>query len=115
VRQVDLKVASRTQGEHVVVSVHGEIDLYTAPRLRAELDRVLAGTGGLRLIVDLSGVEFCDSTGVNVLLAGYRRARETGGDLALAGPRPPMRKILQVTGLESVFSVVEVPAATAGL
>lgn len=108
-------MASRPQGAHIVVSVHGEIDLYTAPRLRAELDRVLARSEPVQLIVDMSGVEFCDSTGVNVLLAGYRRARETGGDLELAAPRPALRKILQVTGLESVFRVVAAPAATAGL
>jgi anti-sigma B factor antagonist len=49
-----------------------------------------------------------------VLLAALRRARERGGDLVLAGPRPAVRKILQVTGLESVFTVLDDPAALAG-
>ena len=50
------------------MSVQGEIDLYTVPRLQRELAGVLAAGGPVRLVVDLSGVDFCDSTGVNVLL-----------------------------------------------
>jgi anti-sigma B factor antagonist len=51
---------------------------------------------------------------MNVLLAAHRKAREQGGDLELAAPRPAIRKILQVTGLESVFTVHDDPAAVAG-
>ena len=90
-----------------MLSVAGEIDLYTAPRLHGELVTVLTGDEPVRLVVDMSGVEFCDSTGMNVLLAAHRRAREHGGDLELAAPRPSVRKILQVTGLESVFTVID--------
>jgi len=104
---VELKVTSQPQGEYVVMSVHGEIDLYTVPRLHRELDNVLASADPVRLIVDLSGVDFCDSTGVNVLLGAHRKAREKGGDLELASPRPAVRKILQVTGLETVFTVID--------
>lgn len=96
------------------MSVHGEIDLYTVPRLRGELAAALGGGGPVRLIVDLSGVDFCDSTGVNALLAAHRQAQEAGGDLELAGPRPGVRKILQVTGLESVFTVTDDPARPIG-
>jgi anti-sigma B factor antagonist len=59
----------------------------------------------VRLVIDMSGVDFCDSTGMNVLLAAQRMAREHGGNVELSGPRPAVRKILQVTGLESVFTV----------
>lgn len=107
---MELKVTTRTQGGHVVVSVQGEIDLYTVPRLRGELASALAGGGPVRLVVDLSGVEFCDSIGVNALLAAHRQAREAGGDLELLAPRAGVRKILQVTGLEQVFTVTDDPA-----
>jgi anti-sigma B factor antagonist len=102
---VELKVSSQPAGNHTVVSVVGEIDLYTAPRLHSELAAALGGDGPVRLVVDMSGVEFCDSTGMNVLLAAHRRAREAGGDLELAGPRATVRKVLQVTGLETIFTV----------
>lgn len=112
-RLMELKVTSRPQGECVVMSVQGEIDLYTVPRLQRALADALAA-GRVRLVVDMSGVDFCDSTGVNVLLAAHRQAREAGGDLELASPRPAVRKILQVTGLETVFTVVETPAEAVG-
>ncbi len=111
---MELKVSIRSQAGRTVMSVGGEIDLYTAPRLHGELVTALSGGGPVQIVVDMSGVEFCDSTGMNVLLAAQRRAREQGGDLELASPRPAIRKILQVTGLESVFTVLEDPAAVAG-
>jgi anti-sigma B factor antagonist len=51
---------------------------------------------------------------MNVLLAAQRRARDGGGDLQLAGPRPAVRKVLQLTGLESVFTVLDDTATMAG-
>jgi anti-sigma B factor antagonist len=114
VRRVELKVTTQSQGDHAIMSVAGEIDLYTAPRLHTELMSALAQDAPLRLVVDMTGVEFCDSTGMNVLLAAQRRAREAGGDVQLASPRPAIRKVLQVTGLESVFTVLDNPAAVTG-
>ena len=111
---VELKVSTRSQGDSVIVALAGEIDLYTAPRLQSELAAALASGEPARLVVDMSAVEFCDSTGMNVLLAAHRRATEQGGSLELGGPRPAVRKILQVTGLETVFTVLEDPAAVAG-
>jgi len=106
---VELKVTTQSQGDHAIMSVTGEIDLYTAPKLHSELMTALAAAPQ-RLTVNMAGVDFCDSTGMNVLLAAQRRAREDGGDLQLASPRPAIRKVLHVTGLESVFTVVEDPA-----
>jgi anti-sigma B factor antagonist len=60
-----------------------------------------------RVVIDMSGVEFCDSTGMNVLLSCLRRVRERGGELEIASPKPAVRKILQVTGLDSVFTLVD--------
>lgn len=97
----------------MIVTASGEIDLYTAPRLQGELAAVLSADRRVQVVVDMSGVEFCDSTGMNVLLSAMKRAREHGGGLNLAGPRPAVRKILQVTGLDSVFTVIDdVTAAT---
>ncbi len=92
------------------MAISGEIDLYTAPRLQAEFSRLLEN-GPDRVVIDMSGVEFCDSTGMNVLLSALKRMRERGGVLEVAAPRPAVRKILQVTGLDSVFVVYDaVPA-----
>ena len=112
---VELNVSSRSHGDYAVVIAAGEIDLYTAPRLHSELVAVIANAGTApRVVVDMSGVEFCDSTGMNVLLSSLRQARERGGELELAAPRPAVKKILQVTGLDSVFTIAPDPAVLPG-
>jgi anti-sigma B factor antagonist len=103
---VELNVSSRSQGGHVVVTAAGEIDLYTAPKLQADLAGIVdAAAPAARVVIDMSGVEFCDSTGMNVLLSALRQVRERGGELELAAPRPATMKILQVTGLDAVFTI----------
>ncbi|HEY1672040.1 MAG TPA: STAS domain-containing protein [Streptosporangiaceae bacterium] len=111
---MELNVSSRSADDHTIVIVAGEIDLYTAPRLHRELVDVLADDRPARVIVDMSGVVFCDSTGMNVLLSSLRRAKERGGQLELAAPRPAVRKILQVTGLDSVFTVLDESVVASG-
>ncbi len=96
------------------MALAGEIDLYTAPRLQSELTAAMRDAQPARIVVDMSAVEFCDSTGMNVLLAAHRQARERGGDLSLAAPRTAVRKILDVTGLGSVFTVHNDLAALTG-
>ena len=110
---MDLSLSTRSEGDRTVVVVGGEIDVYTAPKLQSELTSALAGGKSAHIVVDMSAVEFCDSTGMNVLLAAHRLATERGGDLTLAAPRASVRKILEVTGLESVFTIHDdVPAVT---
>lgn len=103
---MELSISSRSQGDHVIVTAAGEIDLYTAPVLQADLAAIIAdAVPAARFVIDMSGVEFCDSTGMNVLLSGLRQVRERGGELELAAPRPAVRKILEVTGLDTVFTI----------
>ncbi|NEA23348.1 STAS domain-containing protein [Actinomadura bangladeshensis] len=114
VPDVELNVSTASQGGHAVVTATGELDLYTAPRLQAALAGLLREQV-TRIVVDLSGVEFCDSTGMNVLLSAMKRLKEQGGALELAAPRPAVRRILQVTGLDTVFTVTEkAPVLDAG-
>lgn len=111
---MELKISKKSRVDHDLVSVCGEIDLYTAPLLRGELaDAVVAGG---RTVVDMSRVEFCDSTGLGVLLSALKQARGNGGELELAAPQPAVRRILQITGLDEVFTIhdsADVPAAAA--
>lgn len=113
-RLVELNVSTASQGGHAVVTVSGELDLYTAPRLQSALTALLR-EHVTRVVVDLSGVEFCDSTGINVLLSAMKRIKEIGGTFELAAPRPAVNRILQVTGLDTVFSVLDaMPALDVG-
>lgn len=103
---MELKISNQSHNDYDIVVVHGEIDLYTAQHLQSELVSVL-DAGAQRLVLDLSQVGFCDSTGMNVLLAVMRQAREQEGDLELAAPCPAVLKILSVTGLDRVFTVYD--------
>jgi anti-sigma B factor antagonist len=101
---MNLLVESREAGAWTVVDVRGEIDLYTAPRLKEHFGELFDG-GRAQVVVNLEGVEFLDSTGLGVLIGALRRCRERDGVLALAAPRETVQKVLRVTGLDKVFPV----------
>jgi anti-sigma B factor antagonist len=101
---VDLTLSTRTQGDRTIVEVGGEIDVYTAPKLRERLvDLVTAGN--YHLIVDMEGVEFLDSTGLGVLVGGLKRVRAHDGSLRLVCTQERILKIFRITGLTKVFPI----------
>jgi anti-sigma B factor antagonist len=79
---------------HVVVALHGELDLVDAPAVAAALRAVAAREP--RIIVDLAGLEFIDASGVAALARGRRHARNAGGDLLLAAPQRQVRLVLSI-------------------
>jgi anti-sigma B factor antagonist len=86
----------------IVVSVIGEVDMATAPRLRQALVEA-TGAGGDRVVVDLGAVDFLDSTGLGVLLGALKRIRGVGGELALARAAPQVVKVFEVTRLVEIL------------
>ncbi|WP_393916349.1 STAS domain-containing protein [Halostreptopolyspora alba] len=89
---------------NTVLRLYGEIDSATTPALREHLFAALRP--GLRLLViDLSGITFCDVAGLAVLVGTRHRAERLGMELRLVGPRPQMRGTLRVTGLERVLTI----------
>jgi len=89
-----------------VLEIRGEIDLYTAPMLRERLESLIRA-GTYRLIVDLEGVDFVDSVGVNVLLSALRRLRDYDGYIQLVHARRAILQVLRVTGLGAAFSIYD--------
>jgi len=91
-----------------VISVGGDIDLYSSPRLRdamfAEIDSAVA-----RLALDLSEVRYMDSSGVATLVEGLQRARAAGVAFKLVSPSPKVKQVLEMTRLEAVFEVGPTP------
>ena len=87
-----------TPDDSVVVSVRGHLDLDSAPVLATTLDQVLEQPHP-RIVVDLSGVEFCDSIGLSSFVVGGRRASEAGGWLRLAAAGAWMTQLLDTVGL----------------
>lgn len=87
-----------------VLTVHGDVDLYSAPALRQRLLDVI-GEDRHDVVVDLAHVPFIDSLGLGVLVGGLRRARSGGGDLRLAGPNELTTRVLRATGLTTEFHI----------
>jgi anti-sigma B factor antagonist len=92
------------EGDHVIVRLTGEIDLSTAQAVRDAALRAMRQHGG-PLHIDLSGVTFMDSTGLEVLLSTRRRATLSGGQLQLIDPTHAVLRVLEVTGVDRLFQI----------
>jgi anti-sigma B factor antagonist len=113
---VDLSLSTREEGDRTIVSVGGEIDVYTAPKLREQLIDLVAA-GKYHLVVDMEHVDFLDSTGLGVLVGGLKRVRAHDGSLELVCSQERILKIFRITGLTKVFAIhssVEEATAAAG-
>jgi len=89
---------------YTVLAVKGEVDVYTAPRLREKLVE-LVSQGKHQIVVDLEGVDFLDSTGLGVLVGGLKRLRSHDGDLTLVCTHQRILKVFEITGLTKVFAI----------
>jgi anti-sigma B factor antagonist len=99
---------------YTVLTVKGEVDVYTAPRLREKLVE-LVSQGKHQIVADLEGVDFLDSTGLGVLVGGLKRLRSHEGDLTLVCTQHRILKVFEITGLTKVFAIHDsVEAAVAG-
>src|ERR671918_1213130 len=87
-----------------VISLAGEVDLYTAPEFKQQLLEVI-GQGGKEVIVDFSGTTFIDSTTLGVLVGGVKRLRTNDGQLSLVCSDRNITKIFEITDLDKVFTI----------
>ncbi|GGV81041.1 STAS domain-containing protein [Streptomyces griseoloalbus] len=99
-----LLVEVREEGPSAVVTPAGELDHHTADLLREPLEECLV-KGFKRLVIDCSRLEFCDSTGLNVLLGARLKAEAAGGGVHLAGMQPVVARVFEITGADAVFTV----------
>jgi anti-sigma B factor antagonist len=87
-----------------VISLAGEVDLYTAPEFKQQLLDVI-NQGAKEVIVDFSNTTFIDSTTLGVLVGGVKRLRTNDGQLALVSSDRNITKIFEITGLDRVFTI----------
>ncbi|MFD3700032.1 STAS domain-containing protein [Streptomyces sp. NPDC058646] len=93
-----------------VVRVVGEMDMDRARQFRTALDEALADHPAT-IVVDLTALTFCDSSGLNVLLGARQAAVDLGCQLRLAGPNPQVVRLLEMTGADQLFPVSPPAAA----
>ena len=89
-----------------VISLAGEVDLYTAPELKQQLLEVI-DRGAKDVVVDLTDTTFIDSTTLGVLVGGVKRLRTNDGQLSLVCSDRNITKIFEITGLDRVFTIHE--------
>ena len=99
----DIKTEQLSQNAYVV-SLAGEVDLYTAPEFKQQLLEVIS-QGAKTVIVDFTNTTFIDSTTLGVLVGGVKRLRTNDGQLSLVCSDRNITKIFEITGLDRVFAI----------
>jgi len=100
----ELVLSTERDGDAAVVSVRGELDAYSAPGLEDQVARLTDG-GVSKVVLDLSGTGFLDSSGLRAILTVQRRLREHNGLMALRTPSEPVTRLLEITGLTDHFTI----------
>ncbi len=101
---MDLTLATSEVDGRTIVAVGGEIDVYTAPKLRDKITELVAD-GVYQIVIDMEAVEFLDSTGLGVLVGGLKKVRAHDGSLELICTQDRLLKIFRITGLAKVFVI----------
>ena len=87
-----------------VITLEGEVDVYTAPQLKQQMI-IMLENGAKQMIVNLTDVEYLDSTALGVLIGGLKRMKEIDGNMSLICPVPRIRRVFEITGLDRVFGI----------
>jgi anti-sigma B factor antagonist len=101
---MELDVKLERDGDICVISLAGEVDVYTSPSFKERLVKAI-DDGCTSIVVDLEAVDFIDSSGLGVLVSGLRRVKEQNGSIRLVCTREPIMKVFRITGLDRVFPV----------
>lgn len=99
-----LTIDLRSTAAGPVLRVAGDLDFDRAPALRVRIDQ-LSLESGQCLVVDLSGLDFCDSSGITALLAARQHALAAGADIVLAAVPAHLMRVFTLVGLDRVFTL----------
>jgi anti-sigma B factor antagonist len=110
----DLVPSARAEGDAVIASVRGEIDLHNSPEFRDALLMLLATAKPKNLILNMCEVSYMDSSAIAVLVESLRKLRVGGGKLYLVAPQARVRSVLEIARLDTIFKVVATEADALG-
>ncbi|MDX2919017.1 MULTISPECIES: STAS domain-containing protein [Streptomyces] len=108
-----LTITTRLAATGPVLEIIGELDYETAPELRKAVDGLTVAEGQL-LVLDLAGLDFCDSSGISALISARSVAVEQGGGIVLAAVPANTARTLGIVGLDQVFTIVPDAATATG-
>jgi anti-sigma B factor antagonist len=107
---LDLEITPETVDNYLVLHLEGELDTYNCGQLRSALVEQVE-QGHSRIIVDMSAVEYIDSTGLGSLVGGLKRVSEHGGAMKIVCDNPQIVKVFEITGLDKVFAIYKTQEA----
>lgn len=99
-----MSVTTRRHGDTAIVAVDGAIDVSNVEQLDYQVIAAVDSADTISVLVDLSGVTFMDSSGINSLLKGRRRADAHGTQFHVTGAEGPVRRVLELTGVWTYLS-----------
>lgn len=92
-------------GDELCVSLSGEIDHHSAVWVRAEIDERISACQPKRTVMELSGIDFMDSSGLGLIMGRYTKMKAIGGELVISRPGERMLKIIRLAGLERIVTI----------
>lgn len=105
-----ITIATRKEGDVAIMTLSGRFDAHEVPEVRRQLENSTRDSKG-KLVLNLSGINFIDSSGLASLVQAMKHCREAGGDLHLSDLGHPVRIIFELTRLDKAFTVFEAEAA----
>lgn len=106
--QVELRIDARHEPDRIVLSLHGELDLASAPLLQSEIESAEADLATL-VVLDLDDLQFIDSTGLRIILAAHERSQARGQMLAVTRGSQQVQRLMSITGAGEHLRIVESP------
>ena len=100
-----MEIRSKNNDGAVTAILFGEIDHHNAAAARAELDRLIESEQAVKFRLDLSGVTFCDSSGLGLVMGRMKKCESLGSDFAVADPSPAAEKILNIAGMDKFIKI----------
>ncbi|MDI9513987.1 MAG: STAS domain-containing protein [Clostridiaceae bacterium] len=99
-------VLGSNEGSGKVILLRGEIDIYSAPDFK---DNLFQAMGDCRedIVLDCSELSYIDSMGLGIMVAALKRARQNDSNIKIRDPRPNVKKLFKITGLDKVFIMEE--------
>ena len=92
--------------DKLIVSLDGEIDHHSAPEIREGLDKMIAVNRPKIMVLELSGIDFMDSSGLGLVLGRYRRLNEMGSQMVIKNPGARTEKILAMAGVDKLIKII---------
>jgi len=101
-----MEIDAKQIGEITILTLAGSIDAMVAPKITEFIQGQIA-KGNVRLIADVSGVDYTSSAGLRVLLGAVKETRPQHGDIRLVGVQPDVMKVLNLSGFTSILKIFE--------